>query len=121
MSVPGSDRRAGFATLASQDLVSGRGGRVEKGSATQSNRVGEQGRSGKHRQEASRTAGSTGSHFTIQEGANQRCHLIELVLEREVTGIQNVHFGGRQVPQIGMCAHLRENLIVLAPYDNRRW
>src|SRR4051794_9817095 len=48
---------------------------------------------------------------------DQRRHNVQLVFQREMTGVEKVKFGIRQVSKIWPCAISRENLVVLAPHD----
>ena len=51
---------------------------------------------------------------------DQRCHDIELVLQREMAGVEKVELGVWQIPEIRSGAISRKYLIVLAPNDQRR-
>ena len=58
--------------------------------------------------------------LAAKEIPDQRDHLVRLVLEREVSRVDKVQLGVRQVAQIGRRAVGRKDLIVLAPDDQRR-
>jgi hypothetical protein len=62
---------------------------------------------------------STWRNVAIQEVVDQRRHNVQLVFQREMTGVEKVKFGIRQVSKIWPCAISREYLVVLSPHDQR--
>ncbi len=51
---------------------------------------------------------------------NERRHHVQLVLQREMAGIEKMQFGIGEITKIGMRALGREDLVVFAPRDQRR-
>ncbi len=51
---------------------------------------------------------------------DHRRHHMELILKREVAGVEQVIFGLRQVAAVGRGTVGGKDLVVLAPYDQRR-
>ena len=68
----------------------------------------------------SRYPGSSGNELAIEEIPDQGDHHIGLVLKREMPGVDEMQFGVRQVLKIGRRAVGGEDLVVLAPDDQRR-
>ena len=58
--------------------------------------------------------------LAVEEVVNKRRHFIQLVFEGKMAGIEEVHFGVRKITQVRMCAVFGEDLVVLAPDDQRR-
>ena len=58
--------------------------------------------------------------LAVQELANDRCHHVQLVLQREMAGVQQVQVRMRQIAQIGIGTFSREDLVVATPDDQRR-
>jgi hypothetical protein len=59
--------------------------------------------------------------MAVKKSVDERRHFIELVLKREVSGIEQVQFCVRQVVEVRVSPVRRKNLIVPAPNDQRRW
>src|SRR6267378_8363890 len=56
----------------------------------------------------------------VEEIADQGDHLVGLVLQGEVAGVEEMKFHVREVTLVWMGAIDREDLVVLAPDDQRR-
>ena len=57
----------------------------------------------------------------LRESSHQAGDLVTVFFQREVAGIEQVELNILQVPLVGMRSLGRENLVVLAPDDQRRW
>src|SRR5512134_137145 len=64
--------------------------------------------------------GRSAPDLSIKEVPNQGEGLIGLVLQQEMSGVEEVKLDLLQVPLIGMRAIRREDLVVLAPHNQRR-
>src|SRR5687767_9874273 len=63
---------------------------------------------------------SVACYFAVEETANQRRHLVELVLERKMPGVEDMKLRIRQIAKVGVRTCFGKNLVVLAPDDQRR-
>ena len=63
---------------------------------------------------------SPARQLPVEEVAHEPRDLLAFVFEREVAGIEQVQLGFGQVAQVGVCAVGGEDLVVLAPDDQRR-
>src|SRR5688572_13947460 len=72
------------------------------------------------RRQASRGQASAPCHLAVEETTNQRCHLIELVFEREMSRVEDMKLRRGKIAKIRMRALLGKYLVVLAPDDQRR-
>src|SRR3954452_16658226 len=58
--------------------------------------------------------------LAVEEAADERRHLVQLVLQREMAGVEQVQVGVRKVAPEGMRTRCREDRVVGAPDDQRR-